>query len=144
MVWSFCFLHYESLCLLTGNCWHIRLIFSTHFTLYIYCLLFLPFSHFSLKVIYSDSVLEWGVYSCLLTFIDFLNILIFIPCSQILWHTLMAFWFSFKTYFASRFVEVYVTNKNCIYLSGTTWLFKRCKMWWFNIHVHCKMIASIS
>ena len=43
----------------------------------------------------------------------------------------------------SCYIEIWLTNKSCIYLGCTTWFFKRCKRWWFNIHKHCDMINPV-
>ena len=38
-------------------------------------------------------------------------------------------------YFFFQFIEVWLTNKNCIC--------SRCKTWLFDIHIHCEMTATI-
>ena len=43
----------------------------------------------------------------------------------------------------SCYIEIWLTNKSCIYLGCTTWFFKRCKRWWFNVHKHCDMINPV-
>ena len=40
----------------------------------------------------------------------------------------------------SCYIEIWLTSKSCIYSDCTTWSFKRCKRWWFNVHKHCDMI----
>ena len=50
------------------------------------------------------------------------------------WHfpSILLFFFSFSFF---SFTEVWLSNKNCIYL--------RCTMWCLNVHMHCKMITTI-
>lgn len=36
--------------------------------------------------------------------------------------------------FSSRFIEVWLTHKNCIYL--------KCTMWSFDKHIHCKILNT--